>query len=198
MKIWDAAVSPWANPQHPAGSAPPTPSSFCPPADSRRGTGDANGAITPDSPPLRIPGAETARKRFLLWKMFFGAKIAPSPPHTRRLCRFSKLSKFQSAKPASAKIARIKKKSRGNFCFLRQLHLQSAVTYVQVGSLACKFFLVAHCRLCRHPDAAKAPGPSLDAGEKGLLPPAAREKSGFRRISALTSTRMLVRIKVTR
>ena len=28
-------------------------------------------------------GAETARKRFLLWKMgFSGAKIAPSPPYT--------------------------------------------------------------------------------------------------------------------
>ena len=30
-----------------------------------------------------FPGAETARKRFLLWKMgFSGAKIAPSPPYT--------------------------------------------------------------------------------------------------------------------
>ena len=30
-----------------------------------------------------FPGAETAKKRFLLWKMgFSGAKIAPSPPYT--------------------------------------------------------------------------------------------------------------------
>ena len=30
-----------------------------------------------------FPGAETARKRFLLWKMgFSAAKIAPSPPYT--------------------------------------------------------------------------------------------------------------------
>ena len=30
-----------------------------------------------------FPGAETARKRFLLWKMrFSGAKIAPPPPYT--------------------------------------------------------------------------------------------------------------------
>ena len=30
-----------------------------------------------------FPGADTAKKRFLLWKMgFSGAKIAPSPPYT--------------------------------------------------------------------------------------------------------------------
>ena len=41
-------------------------------------------------------------------------------------------------KPANAKIVRIRRKNGGNFCFLRQPHMQSAVTYVQVRSLACK------------------------------------------------------------
>ena len=35
---------------------------------------------------------------------------------------------------------------RGNFCFLRQLHMQPAVTYVYVSSLACKFASLS-CRL---------------------------------------------------
>ena len=39
-----------------------------------------------------------------------------------------------------------KMKISGNFCFLRQLHLQSAVTYVHVSSLDCKFASLA-CRL---------------------------------------------------
>ena len=37
----------------------------------------------------------------------------------------------------------------GNLCFLRQLHMQSAVTCVQVSSLACKFASQA-CRLPHH------------------------------------------------
>ena len=38
---------------------------------------------------------------------------------------------------------------RGNFCFLRQLHMQPAVTYVHVSSLVCKFASLS-CRLS-HP-----------------------------------------------
>ena len=52
-------------------------------------------------------------------------------------------------KPANAKIARKRRKTGGNFCFLRQPHLQSAVTCVQVRSLACKFASLA-CRLSQH------------------------------------------------
>ena len=46
----------------------------------------ARGLRAPHQFPLKsygFPGAETAKKRFLLWKMgFSGAKIAPSPPYT--------------------------------------------------------------------------------------------------------------------
>ena len=52
-------------------------------------------------------------------------------------------------KPANAKIVRKRRKIGGNFCFLRQLHLRSAVTCVQASFLACKFASVA-CRLSQH------------------------------------------------
>ena len=54
-------------------------------------------------------------------------------------------------KPANAKIARKRRKTGGSFCFLRQLHMQSVVTYVRARSLACKFVSLA-CRLSHHSD----------------------------------------------
>ena len=132
--------------------------------------------------PCGFPARKLQGNNFCSGKCFSGAKIAPSPPYTRRLCRFSKLSKFQSAKPASAKIARIKKKSRGNFCFLRQLRLQSAVTYVQMGSLACKFASLA-CRLSHHSDSLLTLSTSCDfAGfpnHQNLPPGTIETQKGF-------------------
>ena len=52
-------------------------------------------------------------------------------------------------KPVNAKIARKRRKTGGNFRFLRQLHMQSAVAYVQARTLACKFASLA-CRLSHH------------------------------------------------
>ena len=57
--------------------------------------------------------------------------------------------------PQSADKARNRKnrsdiqKIRGDFCFLRQLHLHPAVTYVHVSSLGCKFASLA-CGLSQH------------------------------------------------
>ena len=65
LRFEPSAVSPRAKPENPKGFQPP-----CHPHQS----------------PLKIQdfsGAETARKRFFLWKMgFSGAKIAPCPPYT--------------------------------------------------------------------------------------------------------------------
>ena len=65
LRFEPSAVSPRAKPENPKGFQPP-----CHPHQS----------------PLKIKdfsGAETARKRFFLWKMgFSGAKIAPCPPYT--------------------------------------------------------------------------------------------------------------------
>ena len=65
LRFEPSAVSPKAKPENPKGFQPP-----CHPHQS----------------PLKIKdfsGAETARKRFFLWKMgFSGAKIAPCPPYT--------------------------------------------------------------------------------------------------------------------
>ena len=52
-------------------------------------------------------------------------------------------------KPANAKIVRKRRKIGGNFCFLRQLHLQPAFIYVRVSSPACKFASLA-CRLSHY------------------------------------------------
>ena len=52
-------------------------------------------------------------------------------------------------KPVNAKITRKRRKTGGNFRFLRQLHMQSAVAYVQARTLACKFASLA-CRLSHH------------------------------------------------
>ena len=46
-------------------------------------------------------------------------------------------------------------KISGNFCFLRQLHLHPAVTYVYVSSLGCKYSflgLQAFSTLCQSVD----------------------------------------------
>ena len=65
LRFEPSAVSPKAKPETPKGFQP-----SCHPLQS----------------PLKIKdfsGAETARKRFFLWKMgFSGAKIAPCPPYT--------------------------------------------------------------------------------------------------------------------
>ena len=65
LRFEPSAVSPKAKPENPKGFQPP-----CHPHQS----------------PLKIKdfsGAETARKRFFLWKMgFSGAKIVPCPPYT--------------------------------------------------------------------------------------------------------------------
>ena len=64
LRFEPSAVSPKAKPENPKGFQPP-----CHPHQS----------------PLKIKdfsGAETARKRFFLWKMgFSGEKIAPCPPY---------------------------------------------------------------------------------------------------------------------
>ena len=60
-------------------------------------------------------------------------------------------------------------KMGGNFCFLRQLHLHPAVTYVYVSSLGCKcsfLGLQAFSALCQSVDfvnilTGQAPGPFL-------------------------------------
>ena len=65
LRFEPSAVSPRAKPENPKGFQP---------------------LYHPHQSPLKIKdfsGAETARKRFFLWKMgFSGAKIAPCPPYT--------------------------------------------------------------------------------------------------------------------
>ena len=65
LRFEPSAVSPRAKPENPKGFQPPYhPHQFL--LKSKR-----------------FPGAKTARKRFLLWKMgFSGAKIVPCPPYT--------------------------------------------------------------------------------------------------------------------
>ena len=65
LRFEPSAVSPRAKPENPKGFQPPYhPHQFL--LKSKR-----------------FPGAKTARKRFLLWKMrFSGAKIDPCPPYT--------------------------------------------------------------------------------------------------------------------
>ena len=47
---------------------------------------------------------------------------------------------LQSVAKAPKRKNHFRKRTRGSdFCFLRQLHLQPAVTYVQVSSLVCRF-----------------------------------------------------------
>ena len=74
-------------------------------------------------------------------------------------------------KPRKHKNSFRQKKSGRNFCLLRQLHLQSAVTYACVSSLDCKFASLpckvfqslAKRRLCqRFEPAAFAAGSSSD------------------------------------
>ena len=65
LRFEPSAVSPKAKPENPKGFQPP-----CLPLQFLLKS-------------KRFPGAKTARKRFLLWKMgFSGAKIAPCPPYT--------------------------------------------------------------------------------------------------------------------
>ena len=72
------------------------------------------------------------------------ADMAPASPCVQEL---NVLRDIQSAdKARKRKNCPDKRKVRGNFCFQRQLHLQAAVTYVYVSSLACKFAFLS-CRL---------------------------------------------------
>ena len=65
LRFEPSAVSPRAKPENPKGFQPP-----CHPHQFLLKS-------------KRFPGAKTARKRFLLWKMgFSGAKIVPCPPYT--------------------------------------------------------------------------------------------------------------------
>ena len=65
LRFEPSAVSPKAKPENPKGFQPP-----CHPHQFLLKS-------------KRFPGAKTARKRFLLWKMgFSGAKIVPCPPYT--------------------------------------------------------------------------------------------------------------------
>ena len=65
LRFEPSAVSPKAKPENPKGFQPP-----CHPHQFLLKS-------------KRFPGAKTARKRFLLWKMgFSGAKIVPCPPDT--------------------------------------------------------------------------------------------------------------------
>ena len=65
LRFEPSAVSPRAKPENPKGFQPP-----CHPLQFLLKS-------------KRFPGAKTARKRFLLWKMrFSGAKIVPCPPYT--------------------------------------------------------------------------------------------------------------------
>ena len=65
LRFEPSAVSPKAKPENPKGFQPP-----CHPHQLLLKS-------------KRFPGAKTARKRFLLWKMrFSGAKIVPCPPYT--------------------------------------------------------------------------------------------------------------------
>ena len=65
LRFEPSAVSPKAKPENPKGFQP-----LCHPHQFLLKS-------------KRFPGAKTARKRFLLWKMgFSGAKIVPCPPYT--------------------------------------------------------------------------------------------------------------------
>ena len=65
LRFEPSAVSPSAKPENPLGFQP-----SCHPYQFLLKS-------------FRFPGAKTARKRFLLWKMgFSGAKIVPCPPYT--------------------------------------------------------------------------------------------------------------------
>ena len=65
LRFEPSAVSPKAKPENPKGFQPPY---------------HAHQFLLKSK---RFPGAKTARKRFLLWKMRFSAtKIAPHPPYT--------------------------------------------------------------------------------------------------------------------
>ena len=101
----------------------------------------------------RFPGAVLACQKSIFDKLADGGVSAPpgAAPQIFNLSRgsFAKDETQSADKARKRKNCPEQREIRGNFCFLRQLHMQPAVTYVYVSSLACKFASLS-CRLS-HP-----------------------------------------------
>ena len=97
------------------------------------------------------------------------AAIAAQPAlFARRLPMRSASGTFPEALQSADKAHNRKNRSdiwkiRSDFCFLRQLHLHPAVTYVYVSSLGCKFAFLA-CGLFQRSDSLPTLSTSCPAG----------------------------------
>ena len=102
---------------------------------------------------LELRLSEAAEKTPASWTYWRSTSIPAwsSRRHEQRAGELNVPRPFQSADKAHNRKNRSDKKEiRSNFCFLRQLHVHPAVTYVYVSSLGCKYsFLGWICRALR-------------------------------------------------